>query len=72
MTAREKQRIPAIPAILWGHLKGEKRVLDEDIVLLEALQKSLHSGSQRAYHGAYETQLQRVAEVYSRLMDIPA
>jgi|SRR5450830_1498392 len=71
MTAHEKQKISAMPAILWGHLKGEKRVLDEDIVLLEALQKSLHAGSQRAYHGAYESQLQRVAEIYSRIMDTP-
>ncbi|MEZ0232282.1 MAG: aromatic ring-hydroxylating dioxygenase subunit alpha [Methylophilaceae bacterium] len=69
MTASEKKKIPAMPAILWGHLKGEKRVLDEDIVLLEALQKNLYVDSQRAYHGAYETQLQRFAEVYSRMLE---
>jgi phenylpropionate dioxygenase-like ring-hydroxylating dioxygenase large terminal subunit len=68
MTAREKQRIGALPAILWGHLKGEKRVLDEDRVLLEALQARLHGGGGRAFHGAYETQLRRVADVYLRLM----
>jgi phenylpropionate dioxygenase-like ring-hydroxylating dioxygenase large terminal subunit len=68
MTAREKQRIGALPAILWGHLKGEKHVLDEDRVLLEALQARLHSGGKRAFHGAYEAQLRRVANVYLRLM----
>jgi phenylpropionate dioxygenase-like ring-hydroxylating dioxygenase large terminal subunit len=68
MTAREKQRIGALPAILWGHLKGEKRVLDEDRALLEALQARLHAGGRRAFHGAYETQLRRVVDVYLRLM----
>lgn len=69
MTASETQRIGALPTILWGHMKGEKRVLDEDCVLLEALQARLHAGGRRAFHGAYETQLRRVAEVYLRLMD---
>lgn len=68
MTARETQRIGALPAILWGYLKGEKRVLNEDQVLLEALQARLHNGGQPARHGAYETQLRRVADVYRRLM----
>jgi hypothetical protein len=69
MTAREKQRIGALPAILWGHLKGEKRVLDEDRIVLEALQKQLHSGGRRSAHGVYETQLRRVAHVYRQLME---
>lgn len=68
-TASELQRISALPAILWGHLKGEKRVLDEDRVLLEALQASMHANGRRANHGAYETQLRRVAAVYLRLLD---
>jgi len=67
-TAREKQRINALPAILWGHMKDEARVLNEDKVLLEALQARLHAGGQPACHGAYETQLRRVADVYLRLM----
>lgn len=67
-TAREKQHITALPAILWGHLKGETRVLNEDKVLLEALQARLHAGGQPAQHGAYETLLRRVADVYLRLI----
>jgi phenylpropionate dioxygenase-like ring-hydroxylating dioxygenase large terminal subunit len=68
MAAREQQRIPALPAILWGHLKGETRVFEEDRVLLEALQAHLHAGGARAEHGAYEAVLQRVAAVYLRLL----
>lgn len=68
MSAREKQCINAMPAILWSHLKSEKRVIDEDMVLLEALQQRLHTGGRPAFHGAYETQLRRVANVYLRLM----
>ncbi|WP_211473655.1 aromatic ring-hydroxylating oxygenase subunit alpha [Collimonas humicola] len=68
MSAREKQRIAAMPAILWSHLKSEKRVIDEDKVLLEMLQTRLHAGGRAAYHGAYETRLRRVADVYLRLM----
>lgn len=68
-TARPTQRIPALPAILWGHLKGEKRVLDEDKVILEALQRSLHAGGPVARHGAYESPLRRVALVYEQWME---
>jgi len=67
-TAREKQHITALPAILWGHLKGETRVLNEDKVLLEALQARLHAGGQPAQHGVYETSLRKVANVYLRLI----
>ena len=67
--ARPTQRIAALPAILWGHLKGEKRVLDEDRVILEALQRGLHKGGPVARHGVYEAQLHRVAMVYRQLME---
>lgn len=68
-TASERRRINALPAILWGHLKGEKRVLDEDRVLLEALQANMHANGRRANHGAYEHQIRRVASVYLRLLN---
>ena len=67
-TARAKKRIAAMPAILWGHLKGEKRVLDEDICLLERLQGSLHEDGAHSQHGAYESRLVDVASVYAQLM----
>ena len=70
MTARKAQRIPALPAILWGHIQGEKIVLDEDILVLERLQAGLHAGSRRSYHGAYERQLVKVARIYTKLIGI--
>lgn len=68
-TARPTQRIAALPAILWGHMKGEKRVLDEDKIILEALQRNLYAGGPVARHGVYEAQLCRVALVYQQLME---
>ena len=66
---RRKQRLPAAPAILWGQLKAEKRVIDEDVAVFEGLQRGFHDGTPRAYHGAYEFRLRRVAKVYRRLME---
>ena len=68
MTARRLKRIPAASALLWAHLCGEKTVLDEDIVALEALQASLHGKGRRANHGTYEKQLLMNHAVYRRLM----
>jgi len=64
LTGRQKRRDPATPAILWSQAKGEKAVIDEDIVVLEAMQRGLGHGAQPAYHGAYESQLRRMARVY--------
>jgi len=69
MTARETNKIRGLPAILWGYLKSEKRVLDEDRALLEGLQSNLYDNGKPSYHGAYEVQLQNVAEVYLDLME---
>src|SRR5262249_23187187 len=67
-TGRKRQRIPATPAILWGHLKSEKRVIDEDIVVLEGLQRGLAHQTMHALHGSYEYRLRRVAKTYRRLL----
>lgn len=66
--ARETRRLPALPAILWGHLKSEVAVLHEDLGHLEALQAGLHVDAPRANHGIYEQRLTAVAEVYLHLM----
>lgn len=66
---RRKQRLPAAPAILWSQLKAEKRVINEDVAVFEALQRGLHVDGPRAFHGAYEFRLRRVAKVYRRLME---
>jgi phenylpropionate dioxygenase-like ring-hydroxylating dioxygenase large terminal subunit len=71
--AREKRRITGLPAILWGHLKGEVDVLREDVVHLEALQQALHADAPRARHGQYEDRLVAVASTYLDLMgDAPS
>jgi phenylpropionate dioxygenase-like ring-hydroxylating dioxygenase large terminal subunit len=67
--AREKRRLPALPAILWGHLKSEVAVLHEDVGHLEALQARLHADAPRARHGAYEDRLTAAADTYLGLMD---
>lgn len=66
---KRKQRLPAAPAILWSQLKAEKRVINEDVVVFENLQRGFHEGAARAFHGAYEYRLRRVANVYRRLLD---
>jgi len=68
MTARENSRIVGLPAILWGYLKSEKSVLDEDIVALEKLQESMHPGMPHPQHGRYEEPLINIKAVYRQLM----
>lgn len=69
VAAKASRHIGAMPAILWGHLKGEKLVLDEDKIILEELQRNLHHDGPVAQHGKYEAQLRRVALVYQKLME---
>ena len=64
MTGRQKKPNPATPAILWSQAKGEKAVIDEDILVLEAMQRGLGHGSQPAFHGSYETHLRSMARLY--------
>lgn len=67
-TAKSKKRIPALPAILRGHLKGEVQVLMEDIHHLEKLQAGIHRKSPPVNHGAYEHHLIGFAQTYLRLL----
>ena len=71
-TGRKKSRIAATPAILWGHMKSEKRVIDEDIRVLEGLQRGMAAGTNSIVHGHHEYPLRRVAKVYDRLMAPPS
>lgn len=68
---RRKRRLPAASAILWSQFKAEKRVIDEDVVVLEGVQRSMDSGADPAFHGAYEFRLRRIAKTYRRLMSMP-
>jgi phenylpropionate dioxygenase-like ring-hydroxylating dioxygenase large terminal subunit len=64
MTGRQKRPNPATPAILWSQAKGEKSVIDEDVRVLEAMQRGFGQGSHPAFHGSYETHLRTMARVY--------
>jgi len=68
MTGRQKRRDPATAAILWSQAKGEKAVIDEDVAVLEALQRGIGPGSAPAFHGEYETHLRSIARTYLELL----
>ena len=66
--ARKRKKLPASSALLWSHLKSEKRVIDEDIVVLEGVQRGLFEGGSGAFHGTCETRLRTMANVYKRIL----
>ena len=66
--AREKRRMPGLPALLRSYLKGEAAVVNEDSAYLEALQSHLHHGAPHAQQGRYEDRLRAAAEVYLDLL----
>ena len=67
--AKSTKRMPALPAILRGHLKGEVEVLMEDVKYLEKLQSTLHGGLPKFNHGAYEHRLLGFGNCYLALLN---
>ncbi|WP_250532622.1 aromatic ring-hydroxylating dioxygenase subunit alpha [Caballeronia sp. AZ10_KS36] len=63
-TTRFKDGTPPQPHLLWGIHHAEKRVVDEDVVLLNALQKSLKSGSPINVLGDHEAPLAAMGTWY--------
>lgn len=65
-TSRMKDEVPPQPQLLWGIHHAEKKVIDEDRVLLEKLQKSLVGAAGRdvGYIGAHESPLALIGEWY--------
>lgn len=63
-TAKLKADIPPQPHLLWGIHHAEKRVIDEDVVLLNALQKALNSASTIGVMGDHEAPLAAVGHWY--------
>lgn len=53
-TSKLKANIPLQPHLLWGIHHAEKRVIDEDRVLLNALQRSLMGSTNAGVMGDYE------------------
>lgn len=65
-TSRLKPELPPMPHILWGLHQGEKRVLEEDIVLLNALQKNLESAETIGLMGDHESKLNAIGRWYMK------
>jgi phenylpropionate dioxygenase-like ring-hydroxylating dioxygenase large terminal subunit len=63
-TTRLKADIPPQPHLLWGIHHAEKRVIDEDMVLLSALQKALSSASSVGMMGNHEASLAAMGRWY--------
>lgn len=68
-TARLKPNIPPQPHLLWGIHHAEKRVIDEDRVLLDALQKALVSAPHIGMMGDHEASLAAVGHWYMQHLD---
>ena len=67
-TARLKQNVPPQPHLLWGIHHAEKRVVDEDVILLNALQKALESASTVGFMGDHEAPLAAVGHWYMQYL----
>ncbi|RYH71095.1 MAG: aromatic ring-hydroxylating dioxygenase subunit alpha [Alcaligenaceae bacterium] len=63
-TTRLKSDVPAQPHLLWGIHHAEKRVIDEDSILLTALQKSLASLESTGPMGDHEASLAAMGKWY--------
>ena len=68
-TTHLKKGIPPQPHLLWGIHHGEKRVIDEDAVLLEALQKNLNSADSVGIMGNHEATLAAMGRWYMQQLE---
>lgn len=64
LTAKLKSNLPPQPHLLWGIHHAEKKVIDEDIVLFHALQKTLSTASHMGTMGDHEASLAAVGQWY--------
>jgi phenylpropionate dioxygenase-like ring-hydroxylating dioxygenase large terminal subunit len=65
VTAERLNRRQDFTALLRGLMDTEKKIIDEDSVLLEKMQASLYPSATPALHGAYENKLYRMGKWYS-------
>ena len=61
---RLKPHVPPQPHLLWGLHHCEKRVVDEDIAIFNALQKALRSANTVGTMGDYERPLESIGKWY--------
>ena len=54
VTAKKQRRYVSPVPVLHAHMLGADKVLREDIVVLEAIQRTLHPGARPAHLGDYE------------------
>jgi phenylpropionate dioxygenase-like ring-hydroxylating dioxygenase large terminal subunit len=64
VTSERLSRRQDFTALLRGLMESEKKVIDEDSVLLESMQANLHASAPPMMHGAYEYRLFRMAKWY--------
>lgn len=65
VTARRTAASANFTGLLWSLIKGEKSVVDEDAVVLSALQKNMSEGASPYRHGAYEAHIVRMHRWYA-------
>ncbi|WP_236236378.1 aromatic ring-hydroxylating oxygenase subunit alpha [Pseudomonas faucium] len=67
-TSRLKEHLPVQPHLLWGIHHAEKRVIDEDTVLLTELQKALKSADAVGVMGDHEAPLAAMGRWYMKAL----
>lgn len=71
-TARLKPGLKPQPHLLWGIHHAEKKVIDEDVVLLEALQRALGDVTGTGVMGDHETCLVAMGRWLRQQVEAPA
>lgn len=69
LTAKKKQPYATSHQVLLSHMHYSKKVVGEDIAILEAVQSALHPDAPMPSQGAYETQNRLVERWYTTLME---
>lgn len=72
VTAERLNRRQDFTALLRALMDGEKKIIDEDSVLLDKMQASLYDTAPPALHGAYEHHLYRLGKWYGENILDPA
>ena len=69
MTAKKKQDYASSSAVLASLMHGSKRVVGEDVQVMEAVQAGLHPDAPAGTQGAYESLNRLVERWYTALVD---
>ncbi len=69
MTARKRKSYAFSPQVLLAHMHYGKKILSEDIGMLEAVQAGLHIDAPVPTQGAYESTNRQIERWYTTLME---